>query len=134
MSLFGPEHVRRYRETNGEVGYLWSGATCLVLATRGRRSGEWRDVPLIFGADGRHCVVVASKGGAPEHPVWYRNLVADPHVKVQVRADRFDAVARTAQGAERERLWRIMTAVWPNYDDYVKRTTREIPVVVLERV
>lgn len=133
LTLIGPDHVRRYRETNGEVGYLWNGATCLVLTARGRRSGELRDVPLIFGADGRNCVVVASKGGAPEHPVWYRNLVADPHVKVQVRGDRFDAVARTAQGAERERLWKIMTAVWPNYDDYVKRTTREIPVVLLER-
>jgi deazaflavin-dependent oxidoreductase (nitroreductase family) len=134
LSLLGPEHVRRYRETNGEVGYLWNGATCLVLTTRGRRSGAPRDVPLIFGADGRNCVVVASKGGAPQHPRWYENLVADPHVKVQVRGDRFDAIARTATGAERARLWKIATAVWPSYDEYVKRTTREIPVVLLERV
>lgn len=133
LSLLGPEHVRRYRETNGDVGYLWNGATCLVLTTRGRRSGAARDVPLIFGADGRNCVVVASKGGAPTHPVWYRNLAADPHVEVQVRGDRFAATAHTATGAERERLWKIMTAVWPNYDDYAKRTEREIPVVVLER-
>ena len=134
LSLLGPEHVRRYRETNGEVGYLWNGAPCLVLTTRGRRSGVERDVPLIFGADGRNCVVVASKGGAPQHPRWYENLVSDPHVKVQVRGDRFDAIARSATGAERARLWKIATAVWPSYDEYVKRTTREIPVVLLERV
>jgi deazaflavin-dependent oxidoreductase (nitroreductase family) len=133
LSLFGDAHVERYVETGGEVGYLWNGAPCLVLCTRGRRSGEWRAAPLIFGTDGDRFVLVASKGGAPAHPNWYLNLVADPHVRVQVRADRFDAVARTAEGDERERLWKVMTSVWPSYDVYAARTERRIPVVVLER-
>jgi deazaflavin-dependent oxidoreductase (nitroreductase family) len=134
LSLYGPDHVRRYEETDGEVGGLWNGATCLVLATTGRKTGQIRKQALICGFDGDACVVVASQGGAPTHPGWYHNLVADPHVRVQVRADRFAAIARTAEGEERERLWTVMTAVWPNYDVYTTRTTRTIPVVVLDRV
>jgi deazaflavin-dependent oxidoreductase (nitroreductase family) len=133
LGLLGDEHVRRYRETDGAVGYLWNGATCLVLTTRGRRSGQERSNALICGHDGDRYVVVASYGGAPKHPAWYLNVVADPRVEVQVRADRFKARARTAEGEERERLWRLMTSVWPNYDLYAQRTTRRIPVVVLER-
>jgi deazaflavin-dependent oxidoreductase (nitroreductase family) len=133
ISLFGDEHVRRYEETDGEVGYLWNGATCLVLTTTGRMSGEKRQSALICGFDGGDCVVVASQGGAPTHPNWYLNLVADPQVEVQVKGDRFPAVARTAEDGERDRLWRLMTDIWPNYDEYTKRTSRLIPVVVLER-
>lgn len=133
LSLVGPEHVRRYRETDGEVGHDWNGASCLILTTRGRRSGEPRPQALIYGRDGESYVVVASKGGAPTHPAWYGNLVAEPRVEVQVRADRFQAIARSAEGAERERLWKLMTRVWPNYDQYAARTERRIPVVVLER-
>lgn len=133
LSLIGDEHVRRYRETDGEVGYLWNGAPALVLTTTGRRTGQPRDSALIFGADGDDCVIVASMGGAPMHPQWYLNLVADPEVQVQVKSDRFTARARTAEGDERERLWRLMTEIWPNYDQYQERTDRVIPVVVLER-
>jgi deazaflavin-dependent oxidoreductase (nitroreductase family) len=133
LSLIGDEHVRRYQETDGEVGYLWNGAPALVLTTTGRTSGEPRDSALIFGADGDACVVVASMGGAPMHPQWYRNLVANPEVQVQVKGDRFTARARTAEGEERDRLWQLMTSIWPNYDQYQERTERVIPVVVLER-
>jgi deazaflavin-dependent oxidoreductase (nitroreductase family) len=133
LSLFGAEHVRRYRETGGEVGFRWNGATCLILTTRGRKSGEARDTPLICGFDGDAWVVVASQGGAPTHPGWYLNLVADPSVEVQVKADRFAATARTAEGAERDRLWKLMTGGWPSYDRYQEGTDRIIPVVVLER-
>lgn len=133
LSLVGPEHVRRYVETDGEVGHDWNGAPCLILTTRGRRSGDPRPQPLIYGRDGDAHIVVASKAGAPTHPSWYHNLVADPRVEVQVHSDRFSARARVAEGVERERLWRTMTAVWPSYDDYAARTTRAIPVVVLER-
>lgn len=133
LTLVGDDHVRRYRETDGEVGYLWNGATCLVLTMRGRKSGATREIPLICGFEGDDCIVVASKGGAPANPSWYLNLVANPEVEVQVRADRFRAIARTAEDPERERLWDVMTAVWPNYDQYKARTTRVIPVVVLER-
>ena len=134
LSMFGDEHVRRYEETDGDVGYLWNGATCLILTTRGRKSGATRKHALICGFDAGNCVVVASKGGSPTHPTWYLNLEAEPEVGVQVRGDRFRARARTAEGDERARLWTLMAGVWPNYDQYKERTTREIPVVVLEPV
>ena len=132
--LFGAEHVRRYLETDGEVGYRWrNGAPILILTTTGRRSGEERVKPLIFGEDDGRYAVVASKGGAKHHPDWYLNLQADPDVHVQVKADRFAARARTAEGEERVRLWERMAEIWPAYDDYRQKTDREIPVVVLER-
>ena len=133
LSLFGDEHVRRYEETDGEVGYLWNGATILVLTTTGRKSGEPRKFALIYDSRGDDLVVVASKGGAPDHPGWYKNLLAHPDASVQVRGERFDVRARTAEGAERDELWRLMNRSWPNYDTYATRTDREIPVVVLER-
>ena len=133
LALFGDEHVRRYESTGGEVGYWWNGAPCLVLTTTGAKSGRQRKSALIFGADGDNCVLIASKGGAPSHPDWYRNLVANPTVQVQVNSDVFTAVARTSEGPERERLWLLMTAIWPSYDEYRGRTDRHIPVVVLER-
>ncbi len=132
--LFGDAHVRRYRETDGEVGHIWKeGSTILLLTTNGRKTGEPGTAPLIYAADGDRYVVVASQGGAPEHPGWYRNLVKDPHVEVQVKGDVFPAIARTAQGEERERLWRLANEIWPHYDEYQTRTDRVIPVVVLER-
>lgn len=134
LDLFGDEHVRRYLETGGEVGHEWNGATALILWTTGARSGRQRVNPLIYGQDGANVVVVASQGGAPAHPGWYHNLVAHPEAEVQVLADRYPVRARTAEGADRERLWQLMTAVWPNYDEYIRRTTRVIPVVVLERI
>ena len=134
LSLFGDEHVRQYEATAGETGYLWNGAPCLVLTATGAKSGQPRKVALIYGPDGDNCVLIASKGGAPSHPDWYRNLVAHPQVRVQVKGDVFDAVARTVEGPERERLWLLMTAIWPSYDDYQARTERRIPVVLLERV
>jgi deazaflavin-dependent oxidoreductase (nitroreductase family) len=133
LTMFGEEHVQKYRETDGEVGYLWNGAPCLLLTTTGRKSGEPRTVPLIFGPDGDDCILVASKGGAPDHPLWYKNLDANPTVQVQVKGDKYTATARTLEGEERDRAWAIATSVWPNYDEYVTRTTRVIPVVVLAR-
>jgi deazaflavin-dependent oxidoreductase (nitroreductase family) len=134
-NLFGDEHVRRYRETGGQVGHLWRrGTTILLLTTTGRTSGERRTVPLIYAADGDRYVIVASKGGAPAHPGWYLNLDKTPEVELQVADEVFRARARTATGEERARLWARMNEVWPDYDSYAKRTGREIPVVVLERV
>ncbi len=132
VSLIGDEHVRRYEETDGAVGYEWNGATCLVLTTIGRKTGETRKFALICGQDGDNYLVVASKGGAPAHPGWYLNVSANPEVTVQVRGEKFAARARTATAEEKPRLWKIMTDVWPNYDVYTTRTTRDIPVVVLE--
>ncbi len=132
-ALFGAEHVRVYRETGGERGYVWRrDTTILLLTTRGRVSGEPRTTALIFRADGDRFVIVASKGGAPDHPGWYANLLADRDATVQVRADELPVRARDAEGEERERLWRLMVEVWPDYEDYQRRTERQIPVVLLE--
>ena len=126
------EHMRRYLASGGQDGHNWEGVTTLLLTTRGRRSGESRTTPLIYGRDGERYVIVASRGGAPKHPNWYENLAANPDVDVQVMADRFKARARTATAAEKPALWKTMTAIWPPYDEYQQRTPREIPVVILE--
>ena len=132
--LFGDEHVRRYRETEGAVGHMWRrGAKTLLLTTRGRKTGEPRTAPLIYENSPNGYVIVASNGGAQKHPGWYRNLLRDPHVEVQVEGDVFPAQARTATGEERAELWRLAVQQWPPYDEYQTRTSREIPVVVLER-
>jgi deazaflavin-dependent oxidoreductase (nitroreductase family) len=132
-NLFGPEHVRVYRETDGERGYHWRGTEILLLSTRGRSSGEERTTPLIHRADGDRWIVVASKGGAPDHPDWYKNLEADPTALIQVKGERIPVRAVDADGDERDRLWKLMTEVWPAYDEYQQRTDREIPVVIFSR-
>jgi deazaflavin-dependent oxidoreductase (nitroreductase family) len=131
--LFGAEHVRVYRETDGERGYHWRGTTILLLSTRGRTSGEERTTPLIHRTDGDRWVVVASKGGAPANPAWFENLRADPDATIEVRGETVPVRAYTAAGEERARLWSSMTEVWPAYDEYQTKTEREIPVVVLAR-
>ena len=133
ISLIGPEHVRVYRETNGEKGYLWNGVPTLLFTTRGRKSGEPRTNPIIFTPVGDKYVIVASKGGSPTHPAWYLNILEDPNIEVQVKADKFKAAARTAESPEREELWAEAVKAWPNYDVYQSRTDRKIPVVVIER-
>jgi len=134
QSLFGEEHVKRYRETGGEVGHIWKeGSTVLLLTTTGRKSGEPRTTPLIYAQDGDRYVIVASKGGAPEHPGWYRNLVKNPAAHVQIKGEKFPVRARDAEGEERERLWKMMNGHWRHYDEYQEKTDREIPVVILER-
>jgi proline iminopeptidase len=133
-NLYGEEHVQRYRETGGEVGHKWKGGSkVLLLTTKGRKSGEPRTTPLIYELDGDRLVIVASKGGTPENPGWYENLQKDPNVELQVLDDVFPARARTAEGDERERLWKLVNQQWPDYDSYQTKTDREIPVVVLER-
>jgi proline iminopeptidase len=129
--LFGPEHVRVYRETGGEHGYNWRGTTILLLTTTGRSSGEPRTTPLIHRTDGDRWVVVASKGGAPDNPAWYENLRADPNASITVKDREIPVVASTATGEERTRLWALLAEAWPAYNDYQRRTEREIPVVVL---
>jgi proline iminopeptidase len=134
-SLFGDEHVRRYRETGGKVGHIWrEGSTILLLTTTGRKSGEKRTAPLIYAKDGDRYIIVASKGGAPEHPGWYQNIEKTPEVELQVEGEVFKARAHDAKGEERARLWKLANTVWKYYDDYAKKTEREIPVVVLERI
>ncbi len=134
ITLLGDEHVRVYRETNGETGYLWNGVPTLLFTFTGRRSGQQRTIPIICTKVGESYVIIASKGGSPTHPLWYLSIVENPHVEVQVRADTFKAVARTAQSPEREALWAEAVKAWPNYDAYQSRTDRLIPVVVLDPV
>jgi len=130
-SLFGDEHVRQYEATAGKVGHDWNGASVLILQTTGRKSGQTRKFPLIYGRDGADYVVVASKGGAPDHPGWYKNLLAHPDAKVQVRGDLIAVTARTGTAEDRQRVWPVMTAQWPPYDEYQRKTARSIPVVLL---
>jgi deazaflavin-dependent oxidoreductase (nitroreductase family) len=132
--LFGAEHVRAYRETDGELGHDWKrGTSILLLTTTGRRSGERRTTPLIYGRSGDAYLVVASKGGSPEPPDWFQNLSEQPEVEVQVLGDRFRSRARTATPEEKPAMWEQMVGHWPPYEEYQQRTDREIPVVVLER-
>src|SRR4051812_9362052 len=133
--LFGPEHVERYEATDGEEGHDWQeGTSILILTTKGRKSGEERKTPLIYGENDGDYMVVASKGGWDKPPAWYLNLEADPEVQVQVKGDKFKARARTATPEEKPELWQKMVVEWPHYDEYQQKTEREIPVVVLERV
>jgi deazaflavin-dependent oxidoreductase (nitroreductase family) len=130
-SLFGDEHVRKYEETGGKVGHDWNDASCLILRTIGSKTGKTRKFPLIYGVDGKNYVIVASKGGAPENPGWYGNLVKHPDVEIQVRDKVIEVRARTATPAEKARVWPIMLKQWPPYDEYQKKTPRDIPVVIL---
>lgn len=131
FTLFGDEHVQQYEATGGKVGHDWNGTSCLILRTVGRKSGQTRKFPLIYGRDGNDYVLVASKGGAPDDPGWYRNLVAHPDVEIQVRDKVLPVRARTASAADKRRVWGAMTAQWPDYDRYQAGTKRDIPVVLL---
>lgn len=130
-SLFGDEHVRQYEATGGKVGHNWNDTQTLILHTIGRKSGATRKNPLIYGRDGDNYMVVASKGGAPQHPDWYLNLMAHPETTIQVWGDEIPVTARTATPEEKARLWSTMTEQWPEYDQYQQKTDREIPLVIL---
>ena len=126
------DHTRRYLETGGEEGHEWRpGVPTLLLTTTGRKSGVKRRTALIYGRDNADYVIVASKGGTPEHPAWYLNLATDPEVEIQVLDTVLPATARTVTGEDRERLWALMRQIWPAYDEYQTKTDRQIPVVVL---
>jgi deazaflavin-dependent oxidoreductase (nitroreductase family) len=132
--LFGQEHVNRYRETDGEEGYIWRrGTTILLLTTKGRKTGQERTAPLIYREIDGNPVIVSSNGGDPEHPAWHKNMMAAGEAEVQIKADSWTVRPRVAEGEERERMWKLMAEVWPDYDDYQTKTDRQIPVVVLER-
>ncbi|HLF70979.1 MAG TPA: nitroreductase family deazaflavin-dependent oxidoreductase [Dehalococcoidia bacterium] len=127
------ETVAQYRATGGHVERFADG-TMLVLTTTGAKSGRPHVKPLRFIADGDRIAIIASHQGAPKSPDWYHNLVANPRVTVEVGSERFEAVARIATGEERERLYAAQAARMPQFAEYETRTTRVIPVVVLERV
>ncbi len=128
------EQVEQYESTDGVEGNDWEGANCIILHTLGRRSGKVRKTPLIrVERDGSY-VVVASMGGAPQHPVWYLNLRDHPTVTLRDRAEVRDYRARTVTGDEKPDWWAVATAAWPAYDEYQAATEREIPLVVLDPI
>ncbi len=131
-SLLNESHVKAYLETNGEKGGVWNGATAVLVTTKGRKSGEKRTIAIIGKQVGDNFVIIASKGGSPVHPLWYLNIQADPNVEIQYLADKWEAVARTAESPEREELWAQACTQWPAFNDYQARTERRIPVVVIE--
>ncbi len=134
LRLATPVHTFLYRLTGGSVGGRVFKSPVLLLTTTGRKSGKRRTIPLLYLADGDSLAVVASKGGAPEHPAWWLNLQRNPEAEVQVGRRRFRVRAEQASPAEKGRLWPLLTRMYPPYDDYQKRTTREIPVVILRPV
>ncbi len=127
-------HIQEYVDTDGQKGHRWRGLPTLLLTTVGRTSGKLRRTALIYGQDGNNYIVVASNGGATQHPHWYQNLEKTPSVNVQVGAKKFTAQARTANSNEKLRLWQLMAKIFPQYDDYrikAGEAGREIPVVIL---
>ena len=134
LTSYGQEHIDAYRATDGADGYDWrKGTTILILTTTGRKTGAKRDHALIYREWDDDYLIVASKGGAPDAPVWLLNLQADPDVEVQIKGEKFRGHARVATAEEKPAMWKHMVEVWPDYDDYQTKTDREIPVVVLER-
>jgi deazaflavin-dependent oxidoreductase (nitroreductase family) len=132
-------HVKLYRD-DPDKGHMWDSSSVggpgilptLLLTTTGRKSGEPRIMPLIYKKVGPGFVIVASKGGAPRHPAWYLNLLDNPDVSIQVGRDHYSVRARTSEGDERTSLWKMLSDIYPPYNDYQAATDREIPVVVLE--
>ena len=131
MKVAGGTHSALYRVTRGKVGGTMLKVPILLLITRGRKSGKQRTTPLMFSRDGDNLVLIASVGGAPRNPAWYWNLQGG-EAEVQVGSERRRVRARDAEGEEHERLWAQMVALYPNYAEYQKKTSRQIPVVVLE--
>ncbi len=126
--------IDEIREQGHAVTGMWVGRQVLVLTTTGAKTGKPRTSPLAYSLDGDRYVIVASKGGAPDHPGWSRNIEADPIVTIEVDQRRFRARASVTEGAERERLWAAHAALHPVFNDYPSRTTRIIPVVTLEPI
>ena len=131
---FNHNLIAEYRANGGQVTGQFAGAPLLLLTTTGAKSGQPRTAPVAYTADGDRLLVIASKGGAPTHPDWYHNLVANPEVTVEVGTEMFSAHATVPDGEERDRLFNQMAAQMPGFADYQHNTTRRIPVVVLERI
>jgi deazaflavin-dependent oxidoreductase (nitroreductase family) len=134
MNVFNRTVIEEFRANGGKVGGNFEGASMILVTHKGAKSGKEYTNPLVYLRDGERYVIIASKAGAPEDPQWFRNVVANPTVTVEVGSERFEATASVASGAERDRLYAAQAAVMPGFAEYEKKTTRVIPVVVLERV
>ncbi len=131
---FNETLIAEFRANGGKVGGMFAGAPMVLLTTIGAKSGQRRTSPLVYTTDNGNYVIIASKGGAPTHPDWYHNLRANPEVTLEIGTDTFPARATVPEGAERDRLYDQMAAKMPGFAEYQENTTRQIPVVVLERL
>jgi deazaflavin-dependent oxidoreductase (nitroreductase family) len=130
---FNQQVIAEFRANGGKVGGPFAGSPMLLLTTTGAKSGQSRTTPLVHTMDGDRIVIIASKGGAPTNPDWYHNLVAHPTATVEMGTEKFQAQARIAEGEERQRLYDQQATLMPGFAEYQKKTTRQIPVVILER-
>jgi deazaflavin-dependent oxidoreductase (nitroreductase family) len=126
--------IKEFRENGGKVGGMFEGATMIIVHAIGAKSGKVRETPLVYFGEGDRIFIYASKGGAPENPAWYHNLVANPRVKVEVGTEAFEVEARELSGAERDEYYEKQAAVMSNFAEYAAKTTRVIPVFELVRV
>jgi deazaflavin-dependent oxidoreductase (nitroreductase family) len=133
VNEFNRNLIDEFRANNGKVGGPFAGAPLLLLTTTGAKSGRKHTTPLVYQKDGDRLVVFGSRGGAPNHPAWYHNLVANPKVTVELPGETFEANAVTVEGAERDRIWSAQKEIMPGFAEYEAKTDREIPVVVLTR-
>jgi deazaflavin-dependent oxidoreductase (nitroreductase family) len=131
---FNAELIAEFRANDGKTTGPFEHAPLLLLTTTGAKSGQPRTSPVVYTRDGDNLVVIASKGGAPSNPNWYHNVVANPEVEVELPGEKFRARARVAEGTERDRLYRAQADLMPGFDEYQTKTTRVIPVIVLERI
>jgi len=129
---FVADHVARYLASSGGDGFEFEGAQCVILTTVGRKTGSLRRTPLIRVTDGDRYLLVASRGGAPTHPMWYHNLVDNPEVTIQDRDMVHKLRARAATPDEKAALWHLAVEQWPDYAEYQARTDRDIPLVICE--
>ncbi|MBA2520347.1 MAG: nitroreductase family deazaflavin-dependent oxidoreductase [Chloroflexia bacterium] len=131
---FNRNLIAEFRANDGKVGGMFANAPLMLLTSTGAKSGQERTSPLVYTTDGDRMVVIASKGGAPTHPDWYHNLVANPTATIELPGERFQVRARRAEGEERDRLYDAQAALMPNFAEYQQNTTRKIPLFILERV
>ncbi|MCB9422277.1 MAG: nitroreductase family deazaflavin-dependent oxidoreductase [Ardenticatenaceae bacterium] len=134
MSDWNKQVIEEFRANEGKVGGHFANMKLLLLHTTGAKSGLPRINPVACMADGNRYVIIASKGGAPTHPDWYHNLIANPQVNVEVGAEQFPALATAAEEPERTELYDKMAAIYPVFDEYRKKTTRKIPLIILNRL
>jgi deazaflavin-dependent oxidoreductase (nitroreductase family) len=133
LSDFDAAIIAEFRAHGGRVGGPFEGVPVLLLSTRGAKTGEPRTTPVVYGRDGERIVIFASKAGAPSHPAWYHNLLANPTATVEVGTERFEVDVEETVGEERDRLFAAQAARQPQFDEYAARTTRVIPVLALGR-
>jgi len=132
-NAFNKRIIDEFRANGGKVGAPFAGAPMILITTKGAKTGQLTTTPLVYNTDGDRMTIIASMAGAPKHPAWYHNLIANPKIEVEVGTEKFTVTAREAKGAERDMLYTKQAAKFPAFADYEKKTTRKIPVMVLTR-